>query len=79
MMEVATPDNTLIDLFSIAKHKLNYVYLGNMRSGEGQSTYCSQCKFLVIERAGYETRITGLNSKGHCDNCGNKVIFGNSI
>jgi pyruvate formate lyase activating enzyme len=74
MMEVATPDNTLIDLYSIAKHKLNYVYLGNMRSGEGQSTYCPTCKFLVIERAGYNVQIRGLNAKGHCENCGIKVI-----
>jgi len=79
MMEIATPDKTLLDFSIIASSKLNYVYLGNMQSKEGQNTYCPNCKSLVIERNGYSTRTTGLSTKGICQNCGKNIIPENFI
>jgi len=32
---------------------LNFVYIGNISSKEGQNTYCPDCKALLIERSGY--------------------------
>lgn len=74
MKEIATPDNTLIEFYDIACEKLDYVYLGNMRSQKGQNTYCPKCKLLIIERSGYTTSKTGLNALGMCQNCGNQVL-----
>jgi pyruvate formate lyase activating enzyme len=79
MMEIATPDNTLLDFYELASNKLDYVYLGNMRSGKGQNTYCPKCKSLVIERTGYSTNKSRISTKGLCQNCGHIVISKNFI
>jgi pyruvate formate lyase activating enzyme len=53
---------------------LQYVYIGNILSKEGQNTYCPECKKLLIERTGYtilQNRIRG----GRCPDC-NKEIYG---
>ncbi|MFC1792825.1 AmmeMemoRadiSam system radical SAM enzyme [Planctomycetota bacterium] len=53
---------------------LNYVYIGNVASKEGQNTYCPGCKKLLIERSGY----TILNNRlrfGRCPDC-SKEIYG---
>lgn len=74
MSEIATPDNTMLEFYDLAQKKLDYVYLGNMRTGEGQNTYCPICKSLVIERSGYSTKGSGLSSKGNCKKCDKLII-----
>jgi len=59
----------------IAKSEgLNYVYIGNVTSKEGQNTYCPDCKELLIERSGY-TILQNRLKNGCCSECG-KEIYG---
>jgi pyruvate formate lyase activating enzyme len=44
---------------------LDYVYIGNVRSKEGENTYCPGCKGLLIERTGYFIRQNRLKD-GRC-------------
>ena len=74
MTKEATSIEKLQQLYAIAKQKLNYVYLGNVRSGEGQDTFCNNCNFKVIERTGYYTEIIGLDATGFCLSCKQPVI-----
>jgi len=53
---------------------LNYVYIGNVASKEGQNTYCPGCKKLLIERSGY-TILKNRLRLGRCPDC-NKEIYG---
>ncbi|OYT42836.1 MAG: AmmeMemoRadiSam system radical SAM enzyme [Candidatus Aenigmarchaeota archaeon ex4484_56] len=39
--------------YTIARKKLNYVYLGNIFEGKYESTYCKKCNKPVIDRQGY--------------------------
>jgi len=45
---------------------LKFVYLGNIRTPEGENTYCPSCKRLVIERSGYVTRVAAVSKDGKC-------------
>ncbi len=74
MTSEATSTLKLKTLYDIAAEKLDYVYLGNLRSGEGQNTFCPGCKTEVIERISYDTRITGLDEEGSCRKCRQEVI-----
>ena len=51
---------------------LQYVYIGNIRSKEGQNTYCPGCKALLIERRGYIILQNRL-SDGLCPDCGTEI------
>jgi len=61
---------------------LDYVYIGNVRSKEGENTYCpgwdpakrQDCKSLLIERKGYFILQNRLKD-GRCPDC-NKEIYG---
>jgi pyruvate formate lyase activating enzyme len=53
---------------------LNYVYVGNVASKEGQNTYCPGCKRLLIERSGY-TILQNKLKQGHCPDC-EREIYG---
>jgi len=70
----ATSIDKMINLGQIAKEKLNYVYLGNMLLEEGNNTYCSNCKGIVIKRSGYSSKSVSINSEGNCMNCGNHIL-----
>ena len=74
MTKEATSEEKLMKLYGIAKEKLNYVYLGNVRSGEGQDTYCKNCNRKVITRSGYYTQLTGLDNTGNCMNCKQPIL-----
>ncbi len=65
----ATPVNTLLDFYGIAREKLHYVYLGNVVSHEGQNTYCLSCGELLINRTGYNTVVKGLTEDANCKKC----------
>lgn len=50
-----TPHETLLRAYEIAKKAgVNYVYVGNVDDVKNQSTYCPQCKNLLIERNTYQ-------------------------
>jgi len=51
---------------------LEYVYIGNIMSKEGQNTYCPECKALLIERSGY-TILQNVLDDGCCPKCGNEI------
>ncbi len=53
---------------------LDYVYIGNLRSREGENTYCPGCKKLLIDRSGY-TIIQNRLTNGRCPDC-DKEIYG---
>jgi len=53
---------------------LNYVYIGNILSKEGQNTYCPECKKLLIERSGY-TILQNRLKEGRCPEC-EREIYG---
>ena len=51
---------------------LYYVYIGNVRSKEGENTYCPDCKSLLIERIGY-TILQNRLKDGCCPDCGREI------
>jgi len=79
MTKEATSTEKLKQLYAIAREKLNYVYLGNVRSDEGQDTYCKNCNYKVIERTGYNTNCIGLTTSGQCSNCNEQIISKDNI
>lgn len=70
----ATSPKTLINLYEIASEYLDYVYIGNLSTPKGQNTHCPVCGKKVIERNGYNTKITGLDTQGKCENCNHQII-----
>ena len=69
-----TPVETLRRARGIALEKLDYVYMGNVRSEDAGGTCCPECGETVVERDGYITRAPGLDG-GRCAGCGNDLPF----
>lgn len=68
-----TPQETLEEARNVAmKAGLNYVYIGNIPGHPGESTYCPNCKRIVIGRIGYFIKENNL-SDGKCKFCGYKI------
>ncbi len=66
-----TPPDTLVRARTIAlSHGLRYVYLGNIHSHEGSSTYCHGCGEILIGRDWYELSDWGLSEDSRCVKCG---------
>ncbi|EAR60779.1 AmmeMemoRadiSam system radical SAM enzyme [Neptuniibacter caesariensis] len=66
-----TPLSTLSKAREIAlKQGLNYPYTGNAFDPQGNSTFCPECKSLLIGRNWYEITAWNLDKKGQCKNCG---------
>ncbi len=58
-----TPAATLAKARSIAMSKgIQYVYTGNVRDPDGNSTRCPQCQRLLILREGYDVRTWNLHA-----------------
>jgi len=70
-----TPLESLENAYEIARRKLKYVYLGNVRSATGQDTLCHSCRNPLVKRSGYQTRIVGLQPNSTCGNCGTRANF----
>ena len=51
---------------------LKYVYVGNIFNEEASSTYCHNCKSLLVRRNWYNTAVVNLSS-GYCNNCGEAI------
>lgn len=65
----STPVKTLEKAYSIAREAgLKFVYLGNISPHDSESTYCPNCKKVLIKRIGYETTVINLK-KGKCASC----------
>ncbi len=69
-----TSQSKLESLFAIAKEKLNFVYLGNIKTDNGQNTHCPQCKQLLISRSGYNVYTEHINKIGECESCNHPII-----
>jgi pyruvate formate lyase activating enzyme len=68
-----TPVSTLERCREIALEEgLHYVYLGNIPGHEAESTYCPQCKNLIIQRRGYSIGKI-LMTEGKCNFCKNVI------
>jgi pyruvate formate lyase activating enzyme len=66
-----TPASTLVRARSIGlANGLRYVYTGNIRDPEGQTTWCHACGERLIGRDGYDITAWGLDSGGACSRCG---------
>jgi pyruvate formate lyase activating enzyme len=67
----ATPASTLKLARRIAMDAgLRYVYTGNVRDEEGESTYCSGCGTRLIGRKTYQITEWHLTPDGRCAACG---------
>ncbi|OUS31120.1 AmmeMemoRadiSam system radical SAM enzyme [Gammaproteobacteria bacterium 45_16_T64] len=68
-----TPPETLTRARAIAiDNGLHYVYTGNVHDPAGSSTYCPECKNLLIERDWYVLGAWNLTG-GKCSYCGTKI------
>ena len=67
-----TPPDTLQHAYDLCRAALPYVYLGNVRTPDGQDTACPGCGETLVERSGYRTRIIGIDNKA-CAHCGRSV------
>ncbi len=69
-----TSESKLESLYKIARKKLNYVYLGNIRSSEAQHTFCPKCSSRLISRSAYQTTIERIDDQGNCTQCGHPIL-----
>ncbi len=68
-----TPSSTLEQARKIAiTQGIKYCYLGNIHHEIGQSTYCHNCKEVVIKRDWHSVLKINLKN-GKCNNCGQNV------
>ena len=71
----STPVATIEHAFEIGqKAGLRFVYVGNLPGHIGENTSCYSCGKLVVERAGYSTRVVGLDGS-RCRFCGAELNF----
>ncbi|MBP7461695.1 MAG: AmmeMemoRadiSam system radical SAM enzyme [Candidatus Delongbacteria bacterium] len=70
-----TPPESLKNAHQIASRYLNHVYIGNISLDQCENSYCRQCRHLVVQRRGYQIRITGLTPGGNCAECGTPQYF----
>ncbi len=67
-----TPVETMLHARELARKKLKYVYLGNVRLKGDSHTVCPGCGQLLISRDGYRTSIEGLIGS-QCSRCGEET------
>lgn len=69
----ATPHEKLIEAHEIARRTgLKYVYVGNVHDVERQSTYCSGCRQLLIQRDWYQLGVYALDGD-RCRACQTQI------
>ncbi len=67
----STPASTLERAREIGLEEgLRYVYTGNIPGIKGESTFCYNCKTLLIERYGFTIKKNIINEEGKCPRCG---------
>jgi pyruvate formate lyase activating enzyme len=68
-----TPVSTLERARAVALSVgLEYVYVGNIPSHEGENTFCPKCKKMIIQRTGYMVGEINLKD-GKCRYCGKPI------
>jgi AmmeMemoRadiSam system radical SAM enzyme/AmmeMemoRadiSam system protein B/AmmeMemoRadiSam system protein A len=68
-----TPHETLLEAHALARQAgLQYVYVGNVNDLAHQSTYCPQCRTVVIERDWYRLGRWSLDGN-RCRHCGGVI------
>ncbi|MDA8093426.1 MAG: AmmeMemoRadiSam system radical SAM enzyme [Betaproteobacteria bacterium] len=69
-----TPAATLKRASGIARRAgLHYIYTGNVRDIEGQSTYCPTCQTPVVARDGHVIAGYRVTPEGRCPECGASI------
>lgn len=67
--ESASDESFILQVYDMAKEKLDHVYCGNMTGRkEVHNSYCPSCGNLTIDRIGYSTTVTGITG-GLCSSC----------
>ena len=69
-----TPTERLASAYRIARERLPYVYVGNMRLPGAEDTICPGCGAIVIRREGYRIDARGL-SGDRCAACAARLRF----
>jgi len=64
----------LFNFCETARQYLDYVYLGNVTGSETQNTICGNCGKVAVSRYGDFIQRNGVDSKGVCTHCSNKII-----
>jgi pyruvate formate lyase activating enzyme len=68
-----TPGQTLEKARQIALSEgLDYVYIGNIFSPQGQNTYCPKCQNELVVRQGFQIHKNSIKN-GTCDNCKHQI------
>lgn len=71
-----TPLETLRRAREIAiEEGIRYSYTGNRVDPETESTYCYNCKTMLIRRFGFETNDIRITKDSKCPECGKKQYF----
>lgn len=69
-----TPVKTLEKAIKIGKEEgLEYVYCGNVLGHPLESTYCPECKSLLIKRYGLKLTKNNLGKDKKCPQCGKEI------
>jgi len=68
-----TPVETLERARRILSERLDFVYVGNVVTAEGDNTYCPRCGALVVRRRGYQAEVVALDEGGRCAACGEEL------
>jgi pyruvate formate lyase activating enzyme len=69
-----TPASTLIRAREIALEEgLHFVYTGNVRNREGDTTFCPACHGVLVERDWFTVLRYRLTPDGRCPDCGAAV------
>ncbi len=70
-----TPVRALEEAATIAKKKLEFVYVGNVQLPGASDTRCPQCGATAIKRLGYSVEVVGLTDAGTCASCGRDLAM----
>ncbi len=71
--KAATPPETMLLFYEIAKKHLYHVYVGNMPDTERSSTFCGHCGIVLIQRNNFKVQIQNIRENGFCANCNSPV------
>jgi pyruvate formate lyase activating enzyme len=69
-----TPPDRLASAYGIARERLPFVYVGNVRLPGAEDTVCPGCRATVIRREGYRIDAGGLDGD-RCSACGARLRF----
>jgi pyruvate formate lyase activating enzyme len=69
----STPVSTLNLAWEIGREiGLSFVYVGNVPNRQTNSTYCPDCKELLLDRQGFRVQAASLDH-GRCGKCGREI------